>query len=250
MPTGYIYPETMAGATIILCTRDSPSPSKDSSKFCINGTRLVDDLRNLKRASGRPRTAKNNTLWCACTKTKPNELCTYLIANFTPDWKTHCDEIDSTTKIVHVTPQLAKFLARFATAHDVADAIQKWVEGGCATRNPVLFVGRASAGKAAAAAKVNATRTAIQSTNAVVVADADADAAAKSSGLFADYTFNPNTIKSPTTESGRGRTERCTDSTDDGCNGSGAFADDTMVDVAECLSLDVKVRVVVCAEPI
>eukprot|EP00854_Cymbomonas_tetramitiformis_P032257 gene32257-40839_t len=112
--------------TITLRTRDDSILPKDLSGFCIDGTRLVDDLRNLKRVSTKSRPAKNNTLWCACTKTKPTELCAYLVANFTPNWRSHCDQIDMNTKIVYVTPQLAEFLARFATAHDVADAIKKW----------------------------------------------------------------------------------------------------------------------------
>ncbi|KAK3245944.1 hypothetical protein CYMTET_44517 [Cymbomonas tetramitiformis] len=141
----------MTQAEIVLHTRDHPCPSDDTDAYCIDGTRLIDDLRRLK-TSAKPRPAKNNLLWCACTKTKPNELAVFLSKNFTADWRSHC-QIDANTKYVHVTPELAEFVARFATAHDVAEAIKTWVADGCVARNPELAVGRARAtgnlGKAA-----------------------------------------------------------------------------------------------------
>ncbi|KAK3249140.1 hypothetical protein CYMTET_41403 [Cymbomonas tetramitiformis] len=234
-------------ATITLCTRDGSSPSKDVSGFCIDGTRLVDDLRNLKRVSTKPRPAKNNALWCACTKTKPNALCAYLVANFTPNWRSHCDQIDSITKIVYVTPQLAEFLARFATAHDVADAIKKWSADGCAMRNPALSAGRANAGKAATAAK-SIANPAVRSFDTADVADANA-VTTDNSDVFADYAFTANTIKSRTltSESGLEQTERGTTSTVVDPDNSDATADEVMVDAAERPSLE-KVRVV-AADP-
>ncbi|KAK3289816.1 hypothetical protein CYMTET_2747 [Cymbomonas tetramitiformis] len=130
----------MTQAEIVLHTRDHPCPSDDTDAYCIDGTRLIDDLRRLK-TSAKPRPAKNNLLWCACTKTKPNELAVFLSKNFTADWRSHC-QIDANTKYVHVTPELAEFVARFATAHDVAEAIKTWVADGCVARNPELAVGR------------------------------------------------------------------------------------------------------------
>ncbi|KAK3283665.1 hypothetical protein CYMTET_8645 [Cymbomonas tetramitiformis] len=48
---------------------------------------------------------------------------------------------------------MAQVVAAFATAHDVGEAIQTWVENGCVPRNPVLVVKQARAtgnlGKAA-----------------------------------------------------------------------------------------------------
>ncbi|KAK3251460.1 hypothetical protein CYMTET_39179 [Cymbomonas tetramitiformis] len=225
----------MAQAEIILHTRDHPCPSDDTNAYCIDGTRLIDDLRRLK-TSAKPRPAKNNLLWCACTKTKPNELAVFLSKNFTADWRSHC-QIDANTKYVHVTPELAEFVARFATAHDVAEAIKTWVADGCVARNPELAVGRARAtgnlGKVAdvsvrtvendgdAGVAVEGSpasnndrvligshnnisdaptgdtiaNSAVPSFNTTDVADPNAVTTDKSD-LFADFAFTANTVKS------------------------------------------------------
>eukprot|EP00854_Cymbomonas_tetramitiformis_P015403 gene15403-18230_t len=273
----------MTQAEIVLHTRDHPCPSDDTDAYCIDGTRLIDDLRRLK-TSAKPRPAKNNLLWCACTKTKPNELAVFLSKNFTADWRSHC-QIDANTKYVHVTPELAEFVARFATAHDVAEAIKTWVADGCVARNPELAVGRARAtgnlGKAADvsartvendAAGVAVERSpasnddraligshtkisdaptggtianpAVPSFDTTDVADPNA-VTTDNSDVFADFAFTANTVKSRklTTESGLKQTERGTTSTFVDLVNSDATADEVMVDATEPPSLE-KVRAV------
>ncbi|KAK3288335.1 hypothetical protein CYMTET_4224 [Cymbomonas tetramitiformis] len=124
-------------------TRDHPCPSDDTKAYCIDGTRLNDDLRRLI-FNAKPCPVDKNLLWCACVRTKLNALAKYLYNLLGADWKTHC-QVDVGTRTVHVTPKLAELVARFMNADDVGDAIIKWVKNGCVPRNPKLTVELAKA---------------------------------------------------------------------------------------------------------
>ncbi|KAK3242132.1 hypothetical protein CYMTET_48150 [Cymbomonas tetramitiformis] len=116
--------------------------------------------------------------------TKPNNLCVYLNTNFTPNWKSHAQR-DSSSNTIFATPQLAEFLARFSTAHNVADLIKKWCADGCTPQNPDLSIPQANA--ASSDVIEHNQRTALQSPDTVNLTDANP--VVNEPALFTDYTF-------------------------------------------------------------